>query len=196
MSTKTLRNPRRLRLSRKSCRQRGEASAAAHRRDGRRRRHRRVPPQRSDVAEFEPIIEPTVAAFDDLQPELLMPAHCTGWKAMHRLARRFPDAFVRARSGRRSRSEERATRGKASWSNPRQPSNEGPPPDHALRSASGRNQWQRFRLVSAVFEFGHFHRLPLVATARLINRSMPRPRMVDVSSCWGHVPCSGKEGTR
>ena len=27
---------------------------------------------------FEPIIEPTFAAFDDLQPELLMPAHCTG----------------------------------------------------------------------------------------------------------------------
>jgi 7,8-dihydropterin-6-yl-methyl-4-(beta-D-ribofuranosyl)aminobenzene 5'-phosphate synthase len=43
---------------------------------------------------FEPIIEPTVAAFDELAPGLLMPAHCTGWKAMHRLAARFPDAFV------------------------------------------------------------------------------------------------------
>lgn len=43
---------------------------------------------------FEPIIEPTVAAFDELAPDLLMPAHCTGWKAMHRLAARFPDAFV------------------------------------------------------------------------------------------------------
>ena len=43
---------------------------------------------------FEPIIEPTVAAFDELEPDLLMPAHCTGWKAMHRLAARFPDAFV------------------------------------------------------------------------------------------------------
>ena len=43
---------------------------------------------------FEPIIEPTVAAFDELAPELLMPAHCTGWKAMHRLAARFPEAFV------------------------------------------------------------------------------------------------------
>jgi 7,8-dihydropterin-6-yl-methyl-4-(beta-D-ribofuranosyl)aminobenzene 5'-phosphate synthase len=43
---------------------------------------------------FEPIIEPTVAAFDQLAPALLMPAHCTGWKAMHRLAARFPDAFV------------------------------------------------------------------------------------------------------
>jgi 7,8-dihydropterin-6-yl-methyl-4-(beta-D-ribofuranosyl)aminobenzene 5'-phosphate synthase len=48
---------------------------------------------------FEPIIEPTVAAFDVLQPELLMPAHCTGWKAVHRLARRFPDAFVQSAVG-------------------------------------------------------------------------------------------------
>jgi 7,8-dihydropterin-6-yl-methyl-4-(beta-D-ribofuranosyl)aminobenzene 5'-phosphate synthase len=48
---------------------------------------------------FEPIIEPTVAAFDDLRPELLMPAHCTGWKAVHRLARRFPDAFVQSAVG-------------------------------------------------------------------------------------------------
>ena len=48
---------------------------------------------------FESIIEPTVAAFDDLQPELLMPAHCTGWKAVHRLAHRFPDAFVQSAVG-------------------------------------------------------------------------------------------------
>jgi 7,8-dihydropterin-6-yl-methyl-4-(beta-D-ribofuranosyl)aminobenzene 5'-phosphate synthase len=43
---------------------------------------------------FEPIIEPTVQAFDELSPGLLMPAHCTGWKAVHLLAGRFPDAFV------------------------------------------------------------------------------------------------------
>jgi 7,8-dihydropterin-6-yl-methyl-4-(beta-D-ribofuranosyl)aminobenzene 5'-phosphate synthase len=48
---------------------------------------------------FEPIIEPTVAAFDELKPELLMPAHCTGWKAVHRLAARFPDAFVQSTVG-------------------------------------------------------------------------------------------------
>jgi 7,8-dihydropterin-6-yl-methyl-4-(beta-D-ribofuranosyl)aminobenzene 5'-phosphate synthase len=48
---------------------------------------------------FEPIIEPTVAAFDDLQPGLLMPAHCTGWRAVHRLAQRFPDAFVQSAVG-------------------------------------------------------------------------------------------------
>ena len=43
---------------------------------------------------FEPIIEPTVEAFAELDPALLAPAHCTGWKAVHRLAARFPDAFV------------------------------------------------------------------------------------------------------
>jgi 7,8-dihydropterin-6-yl-methyl-4-(beta-D-ribofuranosyl)aminobenzene 5'-phosphate synthase len=43
---------------------------------------------------FEPIIEPTVEAFADLAPALLAPAHCTGWKAVHRIAGRFPGGFV------------------------------------------------------------------------------------------------------
>jgi 7,8-dihydropterin-6-yl-methyl-4-(beta-D-ribofuranosyl)aminobenzene 5'-phosphate synthase len=43
---------------------------------------------------FEPIIEPTVEAFSELAPGLLAPAHCTGWKAVHRLASEFPEAFV------------------------------------------------------------------------------------------------------
>jgi 7,8-dihydropterin-6-yl-methyl-4-(beta-D-ribofuranosyl)aminobenzene 5'-phosphate synthase len=43
---------------------------------------------------FEPIIEPTVSAFTDMAPGLLVPAHCTGWKAQHRLAAALPDAFV------------------------------------------------------------------------------------------------------
>jgi 7,8-dihydropterin-6-yl-methyl-4-(beta-D-ribofuranosyl)aminobenzene 5'-phosphate synthase len=48
---------------------------------------------------FEGIIDPTVAAFDELAPELLVPAHCTGWKAVHKLAARFPDAFVQSTVG-------------------------------------------------------------------------------------------------
>jgi 7,8-dihydropterin-6-yl-methyl-4-(beta-D-ribofuranosyl)aminobenzene 5'-phosphate synthase len=43
---------------------------------------------------FEPVIEPTVAAFTAMEPDLLVPAHCTGWKAQHRLAAALPDAFV------------------------------------------------------------------------------------------------------
>jgi len=43
---------------------------------------------------FEPIIAPTVQAMAELSPSLLVPAHCTGWKACYALAARFPDAFV------------------------------------------------------------------------------------------------------
>jgi 7,8-dihydropterin-6-yl-methyl-4-(beta-D-ribofuranosyl)aminobenzene 5'-phosphate synthase len=48
---------------------------------------------------FEPIIEPTVAALDAFSPSLLVPAHCTGWRAVHRLAARFPNAFVMSTVG-------------------------------------------------------------------------------------------------
>jgi 7,8-dihydropterin-6-yl-methyl-4-(beta-D-ribofuranosyl)aminobenzene 5'-phosphate synthase len=43
---------------------------------------------------FEPIIEPTVAAFEKLAPDVLVPAHCTGWKAQMRFASALPDAFI------------------------------------------------------------------------------------------------------
>jgi 7,8-dihydropterin-6-yl-methyl-4-(beta-D-ribofuranosyl)aminobenzene 5'-phosphate synthase len=43
---------------------------------------------------FEPIIEPTVDAFREMGPDVIVPAHCTGWKAQHRLAAALPDAFV------------------------------------------------------------------------------------------------------
>jgi 7,8-dihydropterin-6-yl-methyl-4-(beta-D-ribofuranosyl)aminobenzene 5'-phosphate synthase len=48
---------------------------------------------------FERIIEPTVDALAELSPSLLVPAHCTGWKAVHRMAIRFPDAFVMSAVG-------------------------------------------------------------------------------------------------
>jgi 7,8-dihydropterin-6-yl-methyl-4-(beta-D-ribofuranosyl)aminobenzene 5'-phosphate synthase len=43
---------------------------------------------------FEQIIGPTVDALAELSPELLVPAHCTGWKAVHRIAARFPEQFA------------------------------------------------------------------------------------------------------
>ena len=43
---------------------------------------------------FEPIIEPTVDALAEHAPDLIVPAHCTGWRAQHRLAAALPDAFV------------------------------------------------------------------------------------------------------
>jgi 7,8-dihydropterin-6-yl-methyl-4-(beta-D-ribofuranosyl)aminobenzene 5'-phosphate synthase len=50
-------------------------------------------------AVFEPIIEPSVAAFADFGVERVVPGHCTGWKATHRLAQALPDAFVQPSVG-------------------------------------------------------------------------------------------------
>lgn len=36
-----------------------------------------------------------------LAPDVLVPAHCTGWRAMHRLGARFPDAFIPSSVGTR-----------------------------------------------------------------------------------------------
>jgi 7,8-dihydropterin-6-yl-methyl-4-(beta-D-ribofuranosyl)aminobenzene 5'-phosphate synthase len=48
---------------------------------------------------FEPIIGVTVDAFEQLAPDVLVPAHCTGWKATHAIAQRFPDAFIQSSVG-------------------------------------------------------------------------------------------------
>jgi 7,8-dihydropterin-6-yl-methyl-4-(beta-D-ribofuranosyl)aminobenzene 5'-phosphate synthase len=48
---------------------------------------------------FEPIIQPTVEAFVAAGIERLLPAHCTGWRAVHQLARALPDAFVQPAVG-------------------------------------------------------------------------------------------------
>jgi 7,8-dihydropterin-6-yl-methyl-4-(beta-D-ribofuranosyl)aminobenzene 5'-phosphate synthase len=48
---------------------------------------------------FEPIIGPTVEAFVAAGVCRLLPAHCTGWKAVHQLARALPEAFVQPAVG-------------------------------------------------------------------------------------------------
>lgn len=48
---------------------------------------------------FEPIIEPTVAALTELAPELIVPGHCTGWRAQHALAATLPKAWVQGSVG-------------------------------------------------------------------------------------------------
>jgi 7,8-dihydropterin-6-yl-methyl-4-(beta-D-ribofuranosyl)aminobenzene 5'-phosphate synthase len=48
---------------------------------------------------FEPVIPPTVAALTELAPELLVPGHCTGWRAQHALAASLPGAWVPGSSG-------------------------------------------------------------------------------------------------
>ncbi len=48
---------------------------------------------------FEPIIAPTVAALTELAPELIVPGHCTGWRAQHALAAALPRAWVQTSVG-------------------------------------------------------------------------------------------------
>jgi 7,8-dihydropterin-6-yl-methyl-4-(beta-D-ribofuranosyl)aminobenzene 5'-phosphate synthase len=48
---------------------------------------------------FEPIIADTVSALEQLAPDVIVPAHCTGWKATHAVARRLPAAFIQSSVG-------------------------------------------------------------------------------------------------
>jgi 7,8-dihydropterin-6-yl-methyl-4-(beta-D-ribofuranosyl)aminobenzene 5'-phosphate synthase len=48
---------------------------------------------------FEPIIGRTVDALAGLAPELIVPGHCTGWRAQHALAAALPGAWVAGSSG-------------------------------------------------------------------------------------------------
>ncbi|MFD6444849.1 MBL fold metallo-hydrolase [Promicromonospora sp. NPDC060204] len=48
---------------------------------------------------FEPNIKPTVDALVELQPKLLVPGHCTGWRAQNALATALPAAYVAPSSG-------------------------------------------------------------------------------------------------
>jgi 7,8-dihydropterin-6-yl-methyl-4-(beta-D-ribofuranosyl)aminobenzene 5'-phosphate synthase len=46
------------------------------------------------TAAFEPIIPPTVEDLRQFGPRVVVPSHCTGWRATHALAAAFPDAFI------------------------------------------------------------------------------------------------------
>jgi 7,8-dihydropterin-6-yl-methyl-4-(beta-D-ribofuranosyl)aminobenzene 5'-phosphate synthase len=48
---------------------------------------------------FEPIIRPTVEALTAMGPGLVVPGHCTGWRAQHALAAALPDAWTAGSSG-------------------------------------------------------------------------------------------------
>ena len=43
---------------------------------------------------FEPIIGDTVSALGKLAPDVIVPAHCTGWKATHAIAGALPGSFI------------------------------------------------------------------------------------------------------
>lgn len=50
---------------------------------------------------FEPIIAPTCDALAAIAPDYIVPTHCTGWRAIHAIAARFPDAFIQNSVGTR-----------------------------------------------------------------------------------------------
>ena len=43
---------------------------------------------------FEPSIEKTITELKKADPEIIVPMHCTGWKAIKRLSEAFPDEFI------------------------------------------------------------------------------------------------------
>jgi 7,8-dihydropterin-6-yl-methyl-4-(beta-D-ribofuranosyl)aminobenzene 5'-phosphate synthase len=43
---------------------------------------------------FEPIIGDTVSALEKLAPDVIVPAHCTGWKATHAISGALPGSFI------------------------------------------------------------------------------------------------------
>ena len=51
--------------------------------------------------QFEPIIAPTCDALAEIAPDYLVPSHCTGWRAIHAMAARFPDGFIQNSVGTR-----------------------------------------------------------------------------------------------
>ena len=48
---------------------------------------------------FEPIIPRTINELVTIGPDIIVPGHCTGWKATHELARQLPDAYMQTSVG-------------------------------------------------------------------------------------------------
>jgi 7,8-dihydropterin-6-yl-methyl-4-(beta-D-ribofuranosyl)aminobenzene 5'-phosphate synthase len=50
---------------------------------------------------MEPLIPRTLAELATIAPSVVVPGHCTGWKATHELARRMPSAYIQSSVGTR-----------------------------------------------------------------------------------------------
>ena len=50
---------------------------------------------------FDAIIPRTIAELQTIGPAIIVPGHCTGWKATHELIRTLPDAYVQTSVGTR-----------------------------------------------------------------------------------------------
>jgi 7,8-dihydropterin-6-yl-methyl-4-(beta-D-ribofuranosyl)aminobenzene 5'-phosphate synthase len=51
--------------------------------------------------QFDPIVAPTCDALAAIAPDYLVPCHCTGWRAVHAIAARLPEAFIQNSVGTR-----------------------------------------------------------------------------------------------
>ena len=43
---------------------------------------------------FEPLIPRVLDDLEEMSPQVLVPAHCTGWRAQHAMSARFPEAYI------------------------------------------------------------------------------------------------------
>jgi 7,8-dihydropterin-6-yl-methyl-4-(beta-D-ribofuranosyl)aminobenzene 5'-phosphate synthase len=43
---------------------------------------------------FEPVINDTFEEFKKMNPEVIVPMHCTGWNTIHRFSEEFPSSFI------------------------------------------------------------------------------------------------------
>jgi 7,8-dihydropterin-6-yl-methyl-4-(beta-D-ribofuranosyl)aminobenzene 5'-phosphate synthase len=50
---------------------------------------------------FEPVIGPTVDAMAAIGPAVVVPGHCSGWRAIHALAARLPNSYIQSNVGTR-----------------------------------------------------------------------------------------------
>jgi 7,8-dihydropterin-6-yl-methyl-4-(beta-D-ribofuranosyl)aminobenzene 5'-phosphate synthase len=48
---------------------------------------------------YEAAIDPTLKALSGISPNFLVPCHCTGWKAVNRMAHQFPAQFIQPSVG-------------------------------------------------------------------------------------------------
>jgi 7,8-dihydropterin-6-yl-methyl-4-(beta-D-ribofuranosyl)aminobenzene 5'-phosphate synthase len=44
--------------------------------------------------QYAPIVPDTISAFKEMNPEIIIPMHCTGWSSMHAFAEAFPSSFL------------------------------------------------------------------------------------------------------
>jgi 7,8-dihydropterin-6-yl-methyl-4-(beta-D-ribofuranosyl)aminobenzene 5'-phosphate synthase len=43
---------------------------------------------------FDPVIGPTIKALQAIDPKVIVPMHCTGWRATQKISEAFPEAFI------------------------------------------------------------------------------------------------------